>query len=63
MERLAGNEVLRDLPFELCAVGAVASPWLSSSESPAAPVNSQPSVHRQGRIPESGLWLPWPPSE
>ena len=40
VECLARNEVQGDLSFELDAMGAVRS-WLSSSESPAAPVNSQ----------------------
>ena len=52
MERLAGNEVLRDLPFELDAVGAVLRHGFHplKARQPRSIPNPQ-SVRRQGRIP------------
>jgi hypothetical protein len=44
MQGLACNELLGDLTLEFSGCGCGAWPWLSSSESPAAPVNSQVAI-------------------
>jgi hypothetical protein len=46
VQALPGNELLRDLPLERDAMGALFGPWLSSFESPAHPVKSLTSTCR-----------------